>query len=113
MSDEQTKPKLEIVPPSAEELDEEEREFRSLRRDLPGVKGTADVGIITISVGRQPSPKNTFYRTCKTFRPVVPLVNVDGLASCSRAFLASSAKTLNLFRSRESGRMWFAGHSTT
>jgi hypothetical protein len=86
MSDEQTKPKLEIVPPSAEELDEEEREFRSLRRDLPGVKGTADVGIITISVGRQPSPKNTFYRTCKTFRPVVPLVNVD--VGMDRHFIA-------------------------
>jgi hypothetical protein len=77
MSDEQTKPKLEIVPPSAEELDEEEREFRSLRRDLPGVKGAADAGMLTISVGKQITPKNEFYRTHKTFSPVVPLVNVE------------------------------------
>ena len=37
--DETPKPKLELVPPTEEELDEEEKEFRALRRDLPGVKG--------------------------------------------------------------------------
>ena len=86
MSDEQAKKPdhLKLVP--EEELDEEEKEFRALRRDVPGVKGAADVGIITISVGRQPSPKNTFYRTCKTFRPVVPLVNVD--VGMDRHFIA-------------------------
>jgi hypothetical protein len=76
MSDEPaSKPKLEVVSP--EVLDEEEKEFRALRRDLPGVKGAADVGLVTISVGRQPTPKNEFYRTNKDFRPVVPLVNIE------------------------------------
>ena len=73
MSDEQAKkPDLKVV--TEEELDEEEKEFRALRRDLPGVKGAAEAGILTISVGRQPTPKNTFYRTHTTFRPVVPMV---------------------------------------
>jgi len=75
MVDEVKKPKLEVV--SDEELDEEEREFRALRRDLPGVKGAAEVGMLTISVGRQPTPKNEFYRTHADFRPVVPLVNIE------------------------------------
>jgi hypothetical protein len=77
MSDEQAKKPdhLKVVP--EEELDEEEKEFRALRRDVPGVKGAADAGMLTISVGKQPTPKNTFYRTHKTFRPVVPIVNVE------------------------------------
>ena len=73
MADETSKPKLEVV----ETLDEEEKEFRALRRDLPGVKGAAEAGILTISVGRQPTPKNTFYRTHLTYRPVFALVNVE------------------------------------
>ena len=77
MSDETTKKPdhLKLVP--EEELDEEEKEFRALRRDTPGVKGAADIGILTISVGRQPIPKNTFYRTHPTFRPVIAMVNVE------------------------------------
>jgi hypothetical protein len=75
MSDETTKPKLEVV--SSEQLDEEEREFRALRRDLPGCKGAAEVGMISVSVGRQPTPKNEFFRTHKDFRPVVPLVDIE------------------------------------
>ena len=71
MADEQA-PDLKVV--SEEELDEEEREFRALRRDIPGVKGAAEAGILTISVGKQPTPKNTFYRTHLTFRPIVPIV---------------------------------------
>src|SRR5262245_26702510 len=61
MSDEQAKKPdhLKLVP--EEELDEEEKEFRALRRDIPGVKGAADAGMLTISVGKQP-PKNAFYR---------------------------------------------------
>ena len=35
----------------AEQLDEEEAEFRSIRRDLPGAKGASAAGIVTISVG--------------------------------------------------------------
>ena len=76
MTDEVKKPEhLKLVP--EEELDEEEKEFRALRRDTPGVKGAADIGMLTIGVGKQPTPKNTFYRTHKTFRPVVPIVNVE------------------------------------
>jgi hypothetical protein len=84
MSDDAKKPDLKIV--SEEELDEEEREYRALRRDLPGVKGAADIGMLTISVGRQPTPKNVFYRTHKTFKPVVPLVNVE--VGMDRHFIA-------------------------
>jgi hypothetical protein len=73
MADEQAKkPDLKLVP--EEELDEEEREFRALRRDVPGVKGASEVGMLTISVGKAPSPKNIYYRTHKTFRPVMALV---------------------------------------
>jgi hypothetical protein len=73
MSDE-TKPKLEVV--SSEQLDEEEAEFRALRRDLPGVKGAGEVGLITVRVGKQPTPKHEFYRTHRDFRPIVPLVDI-------------------------------------
>ena len=83
MTDEPTsKPKLEVVA----ELDEEEAEFRALRRDLPGVKGASAVGLLAISVGRQPTPKNEFYRTHTDFRPVVPLVNVE--AGMDRHYIA-------------------------
>ena len=76
MSDEPaSKPKLEVVSP--EELDEEEKEFRALRRDLPGVKGAGEAGLLAISVGRQPTPKNEFYRTHPDFRPVIPMVNIE------------------------------------
>jgi hypothetical protein len=77
MSDDtvQPKPKLEVVP--SEQLDEEEEEFRRLRRDVPGVKGAGEIGIISISVGRQPSPRTEFYRTAKFFRPVVQIVAVE------------------------------------
>ena len=79
------KPEIEIkndgaiggVPPEiAEELDEEEKEFRALRRDLDGVKGAGAAGIVTISVGKTPG-KNEFFRTHPEFRPIVPLVNVE------------------------------------
>jgi hypothetical protein len=59
---------------TAEELDEEEREFRALRRDLPGVKGASSAGIVAISVGKVPG-KNEFFRTHRDFRPTVPLVD--------------------------------------
>ena len=63
-------------PEIAVELDEEEKEFRALRRDLPGVKGSSAAGIVTISVGKAPT-KNEFFRTHPDFRPVVPLVNIE------------------------------------
>jgi hypothetical protein len=73
MSDEPVKPKLELVA----ELDEEEEEFRRLRRDLPGVQNAATAGLLSISVGRQPTPKNEFFRTHRDYRPVIPLVNIE------------------------------------
>jgi hypothetical protein len=73
MADETKKPKLEIV---EQELDEDEREFNQMRRDLPGVKGASAVGIVTIGVSKIPG-KNEFFRTHPDFRPVVPLVNVE------------------------------------
>jgi hypothetical protein len=75
MSDETAKPKLEVVP-TTEELDEEEKEFRALRRDLPGVKGASAVGIVAIGVAKIPG-KNEFFRTQEEFRPVVPIVDLE------------------------------------
>jgi hypothetical protein len=64
-------------PPKLEtELDDEEQEFRALRRDLDGVKGASAAGIVTIAVSKTPR-KNEFFRTHPTFRPVVPIVNVE------------------------------------
>ena len=74
MADEVKKPKLEIIP--GEELDEDEAEFRKLRRDLPGIKGASAVGIVSIGVGKVPG-KNEFFRTHPEFNPVVPLVDLE------------------------------------
>jgi hypothetical protein len=68
------KPKLEIVP--EEGLDDDEAEFRKLRRDLPGVKGASAVGIVAVNVGKITS-KNEFFRTHLDFRPCVNLVDVE------------------------------------
>jgi hypothetical protein len=65
-----------IPPEITAELDEEEKEFRALRRDLPGVKGSSAAGIVTLSVSRIP-PKNEFFRTHPDFRPIVPIVNLE------------------------------------
>jgi hypothetical protein len=59
-----------------EQLDEEEAEFRALRRDLPGVKGAGATGIVAISVGKAP-PKNEFFRTHAEFRPIVAMVDLE------------------------------------
>ena len=59
-----------------EDLDEEEKEFRSLRRDIPGVKGASAVGIVAIGVAKTPG-KNEFFRTHPDFRPVVPIVDLE------------------------------------
>lgn len=58
------------------QLDAEEQEFRALRRDLPGVKGSSDAGMAAISVGKAPA-KNEFFRTHPDFRPIVSLVDVE------------------------------------
>ena len=67
------KPKLELVDPtlSAEDeaaLDQDELEYRRLRRDLPGVPERAAQGIVAIAVSKIPT-KNEFFRTHATFRP--------------------------------------------
>jgi hypothetical protein len=59
-----------------EQLDEEEREFRALRRDLPGVKGVSAVGIVSINVNRKPE-ENEYFRTNPDFGPVIPLVHIE------------------------------------
>jgi hypothetical protein len=69
-----SKPKLEIVSP--EELDEEEKEFRALRRDLPGAKGASAIGIVAIGVAKIPG-RNEFFRTHPDFRPVIPIVDLE------------------------------------
>jgi hypothetical protein len=73
--DEQLPP---ISPEDAEQLDEEEREFRAMRRDIPGVKGASAAGIVSISVAKAPL-KNEFFRTHRDphFRPLVPMVDVE------------------------------------
>src|SRR5215468_5270792 len=73
MADETSKPKLAVV---AEELDEDEVEFKKLRKDLPGVKGTSAVGIVSITVSKKPE-ENEFFRTHPDFMPVVPIVNIE------------------------------------
>jgi hypothetical protein len=57
----------------AQQLDEEEAEFRAIRRDLAGVRGASASGIVSISVDRLPG-KNEFFRTYPDFRPIVPIV---------------------------------------
>ena len=67
----------ELLSPEAQApLDEDEQEFRSIRRDLPGVKGASAAGIVTIGVGKTPS-KNEFFRTHKKFRPIIPMVDCE------------------------------------
>lgn len=69
--------RLKLVPPEIEqELDEDEKEFRAMRRDLAGVQGEAAVGIVKISVGKAP-PRNEFFRVHADFRPIVPIVNTE------------------------------------
>jgi hypothetical protein len=68
------KPKLKVV--TSEELDEDEKEFRAMRRDLPGVQGASSAGVVAISVGKTPS-KNEFFRTHPDFRPIIPIVDLE------------------------------------
>jgi hypothetical protein len=65
-----------LVPNSPEEFDADEAEFRAIRRDLPGVKGSSAIGIVSINVGKTPG-KNEFFRTHPTFRPAVPMVDLE------------------------------------
>jgi hypothetical protein len=69
----------------SDQLDAEEAEFRAIRRDLHGVKGTSAAGIVAISVGKTPT-KNEFFRTHPEFRPIVPIVAAD--VSMEKQFFA-------------------------
>ena len=67
------------MPASLEEqLDADEIEFRKLRRDLPGVKGAAAAGTVTITVSKAPM-KNEFFmvHSGADYRPTVPLVDIE------------------------------------
>jgi hypothetical protein len=77
-----------ITSGEAEQLDEEEAEFRAIRRDLPGVKGGSAAGIVAISVGKTP-PKNEFFRSHPDFRPIVPMV--DHEVGMEKQFFAVAA----------------------
>jgi hypothetical protein len=79
---------IKLVTPTDEELDEEEQEFRALRRDLPGVKGASAIGIVAISVGKAPA-KNEFFRCHPDFRAIVPMVNCE--MGMDRHFFAVTA----------------------
>src|SRR5262249_39330398 len=59
----------------------------SIRRDLPGVKGSSGIGIVAISVGKTPA-KNEFFRTLPDFRPIVPIV--DHQVGMDRQYFAVS-----------------------
>jgi hypothetical protein len=63
-----------VAPEALEQLDAEEAEFRTMRRDLPGVKGSSAIGIVTISVDKTPT-KNAFFRTNRDFNAIVPIVS--------------------------------------
>ena len=77
-----------IPPETLQQLDEEEAEFRAIRRDLPGVKGSSAAGIVAISVGKTPT-KNEFFRVHPQFRPVIPLV--DHEVGLEKQFFAVAA----------------------
>src|SRR5262245_31414413 len=73
---------------SQEEFDADEAEFRAIRRDLPGVKGSSAIGIVSINVGKTPG-KNEFFRTHPEFRPAVPMVDLE--VGMDRHFFAVTA----------------------
>ena len=64
-----------VSPELKAELDADEAEFRALRRDLDGVKGSSAAGIVAINVDKAP-PRNTFFRTHPTFNPTVSIVSI-------------------------------------
>ncbi len=64
----------QIPAETIEHLDKDEEELNKLRLDRPGVKGASAAGIVAISVAKAPR-KNEFFRTHKTFRFIVNLVD--------------------------------------
>jgi hypothetical protein len=76
MSDDGSGKKPKLIVDNEETLDEDEKEFRALRQDLPGVQGASAVGIVAISVAKIPG-KNAFFRTHPDFHPVIPIVDLE------------------------------------
>jgi hypothetical protein len=66
-----------VTPEQDQELDEDEREFQALRKDLPGVKGSSAIGIVSITVGKLPAPKNEFFRTSRDFSMTTAVVDLE------------------------------------
>src|SRR5262245_27605737 len=83
MSDDDTK--------EPNELDADEKEFQSLRQDLPGVQGASAVGIVTIGVSKIPG-KNAFFRTHPDFHPVIPIVDLE--VGMEKQFFAVTTATV-------------------
>jgi hypothetical protein len=59
------------------EEDEDEEDYRKMRRDMPGVHGSSAVGIVAINVSKKPAGKNEFFRVHPTFNPIVNLVDTE------------------------------------
>jgi hypothetical protein len=72
--DEEPAPAATLTPEQVEELDADEAEYRAMRLDVPGVKGTSSIGIVTISVGRLPT-KNEYIRAHPLIHPVMRIVD--------------------------------------
>jgi hypothetical protein len=88
------KVKLEVVAPEEvkdEQLDADEAEFRSMRRDLPGVKGASTAGMVTLAVGKTPG-KNEFFRAKADFHPIVSIVNIE--VGMEKQFFAVSSNMI-------------------
>jgi hypothetical protein len=75
-ADDEAAAKLKLVLVSDDELDEDEREFRAIRQDIPGVQGASAIGIVAIGVAKNPG-KNAFFRTHPGFHPVVGVVDLE------------------------------------
>jgi hypothetical protein len=65
-------PRLKIVESSTDELDEDERQLRALRLDLPG-SSNVPAGIVSLSVGK--IPRREFFRTHPEHRVTLQLID--------------------------------------
>src|SRR5437667_12017161 len=65
-------PRLKVVESSTAELDEDERQLRALRLDLPG-SSHVPTGIVSLSVGK--IPRREFFRTHPEHRVVLKLID--------------------------------------
>ena len=97
------KPKLEII--SEEVLDEEEAEFRKLRRDLPGVKGASANGIVAISVGNIPG-KNPIYPRDRGGQAAIEIMEIlqdsyPDIAQSERVYGLTMCRLARFLRDRD------------